>query len=335
MKRVLAIASLAIMILPALLLFPVHAQVPAAVNIQGFAFNPTPLNITTGTQVTWTNMDNAPHTATSSTGAPASFNSGSLGNGQSYSFTFTTPGTYSYICTIHPSMTAQVVVSAAAQATATPAATGTPAPPTATSTPAPTATPAPVPDLALFGYPTLGGTQTLAANAGGVITAGSQSATVAANSYTVPVKFDLLVGDNANWQRILNNPAETVIATFAFRVTDTTNGQLLSRGASGALYKLTDPRVNANTSIYLTTAANPSVVTKLAATGNTVEGQTISRTFGSNAVGWFVTVPTAQTPATGDSVLSTNQLLAMMAGGVVFLTLGWFAIRKSRFSSGA
>ena len=132
MKRVLAIASLAIMLLPALLLFPVHAQAPATVNIQGSAFNPTPLNIASGTRVTWTNMDNAPHTATSSAGAPASFNSGGLGNGQSYSFTFTTPGTYNYICSIHPSMQGQVVVSGAAQPTAVP-----------TNPPAPTATTAP------------------------------------------------------------------------------------------------------------------------------------------------------------------------------------------------
>ncbi len=321
MKRVLAIASLAIMLLPALFLFPVQAQAPtAAVNIQGFAFSPTPLNITTGTSVTWTNRDSTTHTATSSSGAPVSFDSGGLGNGQSFSFTFNTAGTYNYICSIHPSMTASVVVSAAAQATSTAVATGTPAP---------------GPDLALFGYPTVGGTQTLAANAAGVVTAGAQSATIAANSYAVPVKFDLLVGDNANWQRILNNPAETVIATFAFRVTNTTTGQLISRGASGALYKLTDPRVNANTNIYVTTAANPAVATKLAATGNTIDGTTISRSFGSNAVGWFVTIPAAQTPPTGDSVLSTTQLLAMMAGGMVLLTLGWFAIRRGKHTSGA
>ncbi len=333
MKRVLAIASLAIMILPALLLFPVHAQAPAAVNIQGFAFSPSPLNITSGTNVTWTNRDAAPHTASSSAGAPNAFDSSTLGNGQSFSFTFNTPGTYNYICNIHPSMTASVVVSAAAQPTAaptvavtgTPAATATPAP---TVAPSPTPTPAPGPDLALFGYPTIGGTQTLVANAAGVVTAGPQSATIAANSYSVPVKFDLLVGDNANWQRLLNNPAETVIATFAYRVTNTANGQLIARGNTGALYKLTDPRVNANTSIYVTTAANPAGITKLAATGNTLDGTTISRSFGSNAVGWFVTIPAAQVPPTGDVMLSTTQLLAMIAGGMALMAIGWFAIRK-------
>ena len=84
-----------------------------AVTIADFAFSPPMLTITAGDTVTWTNEDPVIHTATSATGA---FDSGDLAQGASFSFTFTTPGTYAYVCTPHPDMTGQIVVQAAAPA---------------------------------------------------------------------------------------------------------------------------------------------------------------------------------------------------------------------------
>ena len=76
--------------------------------------------------MTWVNDDQAPHTATANDGA---FDSGTLQPGQSFSFTFTQPGTtYAYYCAIHPSMTGTVTVTgggtAAAQAGGTTAQAG-------------------------------------------------------------------------------------------------------------------------------------------------------------------------------------------------------------------
>ena len=97
-----------------------------AVAIADFAFSPATLTITAGDTVTWTNEDQIEHTATSTTGA---FDSDLLGQGESYSFTFMTPGTYAYLCTPHPTMTGQIVVQAAAPApTAAPSAAGGPVP---------------------------------------------------------------------------------------------------------------------------------------------------------------------------------------------------------------
>jgi plastocyanin len=84
-----------------------------AVTISDFAFSPATLTITSGDTVTWTNDDPIVHTATSATRA---FDSGDLAEGDSYSVTFTTPGTYDYVCTPHPTMTGQIVVQAAATA---------------------------------------------------------------------------------------------------------------------------------------------------------------------------------------------------------------------------
>jgi len=82
----------------------------AAVTIQNSAFSPTTLTVKVGTTVTWTNADLASHTVTSDSGSELS--SGNIGNGQSYSHTFNTVGTFHYHCSIHTSMTATVVVTA-------------------------------------------------------------------------------------------------------------------------------------------------------------------------------------------------------------------------------
>jgi plastocyanin len=78
-----------------------------AVEIKGFAFNPATITVPAGTTVTWTNQDAAPHTATAD---DKSFDTGRLDQGQSGSFTFDTPGTYTYTCTFHPNMKGTVVV---------------------------------------------------------------------------------------------------------------------------------------------------------------------------------------------------------------------------------
>jgi amicyanin len=81
-----------------------------AISIKNFAFSPATLTVKTGTTVTWTNDDSAPHTVVSDDGAPVAFTSPSLATGASYPFTFTQAGTYAYHCSIHPSMKGTVVV---------------------------------------------------------------------------------------------------------------------------------------------------------------------------------------------------------------------------------
>lgn len=82
-----------------------------AVTVKNFTYMSANLTINVGDTVTWTNTDSAPHTATSD--SPL-FDTGTLTTGQSASFTFTTPGTFPYHCTIHPFMTASVTVNGSA-----------------------------------------------------------------------------------------------------------------------------------------------------------------------------------------------------------------------------
>ncbi len=82
-------------------------------------FSPNPLTVAPGTTVTWKNTDTVSHYVTS--GVPTDnttglvFDSGNLIKpGGTYVFTFANAGTFDYFCTVHPWMTAQVIVSAGA-----------------------------------------------------------------------------------------------------------------------------------------------------------------------------------------------------------------------------
>jgi plastocyanin len=83
-----------------------------SIAIKNFAFDPSPLTVKTGAVVTWVNQDTAPHAIVSDTGSPSAFASDSLSTGASYKFTFTQAGTYTYHCSIHPSMKGTVIVQA-------------------------------------------------------------------------------------------------------------------------------------------------------------------------------------------------------------------------------
>jgi len=87
-----------------------HAAEPTPapeVVIEHNHFSPATLTVPAGTTVTWVNRDDDTHTVTSSAKA---FGSGGLDPAEVYRFTFSAPGTYAYYCTLHPTMTATVVV---------------------------------------------------------------------------------------------------------------------------------------------------------------------------------------------------------------------------------
>lgn len=77
------------------------------VTIQNNAFNPSSLNVTAGTTVTWINRDNVTQNVVSDSGL---FDSGNLTNGMSYNYTFNQTGTYPYHSSISPSMKGTIVV---------------------------------------------------------------------------------------------------------------------------------------------------------------------------------------------------------------------------------
>jgi plastocyanin len=83
------------------------------VTVKLFQFQPQTIEVPTGTKVVWANGDDTVHEPTS--GAPGAiqptFDVTLEGQGATGSFTFDQPGTYSYFCQLHTSMTGTVVVS--------------------------------------------------------------------------------------------------------------------------------------------------------------------------------------------------------------------------------
>ena len=78
-----------------------------AVRVANFTFSPTPVTITAGSGVTWTNQDAAQHSIASDTNL---FQSAALDTGTQFSQTLNTPGTYKYHCGIHPGMKGTIIV---------------------------------------------------------------------------------------------------------------------------------------------------------------------------------------------------------------------------------
>src|SRR5262249_14321979 len=102
-----AAALLAGVVTGAVASYAVVAAEEATATIDNFTFAPARLTVKAGTTVTWRNEDDIPHTVTASSRL---FKSKALDTDDSFSFTFTEPGTYEYFCSLHPRMTATVVV---------------------------------------------------------------------------------------------------------------------------------------------------------------------------------------------------------------------------------
>lgn len=122
---------------------PASAQAEVTVDMPNFDFVPATITVPVGTKVTWTHSQmGVPHDVTSDTGVFSSPRRMMMG--QTFSYTFTEPGTYPYTCTIHSMrqkgtivVVAQTAGTVAPAGTARPAATGTGG---GAAAPAPTAT---------------------------------------------------------------------------------------------------------------------------------------------------------------------------------------------------
>lgn len=93
---------------------PAAKSEPAAgsVDIKTFMFQPDPVRVKAGTEVTWTNTDDILHTVTSGKrGKTTGEFDKKVNLNDKFSYTFDKPGTYPYVCTIHMGMDGTVIVS--------------------------------------------------------------------------------------------------------------------------------------------------------------------------------------------------------------------------------
>ena len=77
------------------------------IHMIGSMFTPANVQVKVGTTVTWINQDSVPHSVTFKNGMK---DSGTFAQGQSFHYTFTRVGTFTYYCTVHSEMFAQVIV---------------------------------------------------------------------------------------------------------------------------------------------------------------------------------------------------------------------------------
>jgi plastocyanin len=77
------------------------------VDIENYTFKPMVVNVVAGTTVTWVNHDVVPHDVASK---EADFKSDLFAQDERFSFKFTKPGVFPYLCATHPKMTGTVVV---------------------------------------------------------------------------------------------------------------------------------------------------------------------------------------------------------------------------------
>ena len=127
-RRIVSLAAVTMLVLHALVAVGPTPARAATHNVEigdGF-FAPATLTVAVGDTVTWTNVDDSPHTVSAGT-----FDSGNLDEGQTFSFTFTEAGTFDYVCSYHDEMTASITVTGPAAAAASNPAPSDPAAPAA------------------------------------------------------------------------------------------------------------------------------------------------------------------------------------------------------------
>ena len=99
----IAVLALAMTQLPAM----AGSAASGQILIKDFMFTPISLKVKAGSTVTWANKDDEPHTVISDAGL---FRSGALDTGDTFTYKFDKPGTYHFVCSIHPRMVGSIIV---------------------------------------------------------------------------------------------------------------------------------------------------------------------------------------------------------------------------------
>jgi plastocyanin len=96
-------------LLLACLLLPAAARSDggSTITIDNFTFSPPRLAVSKGTEVTWANQDDIPHTIVLTT---IGVRSKAIDTDKTFTYRFDKAGTFAYVCGLHPQMHGQVVV---------------------------------------------------------------------------------------------------------------------------------------------------------------------------------------------------------------------------------
>jgi hypothetical protein len=192
-----------------------------------------------------------------------------------------------------------------------------------------------VPDMTQFGFPQVTGTVNFTPGQATTLTAGNQKLDIPADLLTMPVKFEFLEGDPAFFAQNLtgDDQGKQVLATFAFRVTDPATGQLVGKFDKPVVWSVTGSAIDSESEVYNVSATTPPKITENSTPG-TLQGNTLTHSFGGAGVGWIVLGPPAAPapagmPTTGAGIFNGVDgilPLALLAGALVLA--GGLALRR-------
>jgi D-xylose transport system substrate-binding protein len=162
----------------------------------------------------------------------------------------------------------------------------------------PSAPAAAVPDFSKLGFPTMAASQDITPGTATTIKAGPFTFDVPADAFDVPVKFEVLTGDLANF--LSNTPqGEMPVLGFAFRVTNSQTGELIGKFNNPVMFAASAPSIVDKSMYYNISTdgmytANP--------TGMQVTAGELTHPIAGAGVGWVITSP-APAPASGKIAL--------------------------------
>jgi hypothetical protein len=128
-------------------------------------------------------------------------------------------------------------------------------------------------------------------------TYGYATYTIPAGAFTVPVKFEILAAANSAWDKQVPKD-ESVVANFAYRVTDMKTGKPIEKFDKPILYSVDDSMITTNSVYWATTPTSP-VQFKNVNAGSKISGNTLEHETPVTIVGWVITTPKSDLQAMG------------------------------------
>ncbi len=134
---------------------------------------------------------------------------------------------------------------------------------------------------------------------------GEMTVYIPVNSFTDPVRFQLLASSNARWDGMVKS-GEKVVANFAYRVLDLKTDQLVAKFAGPVQYTVSDSMIDKNSIYWAVKPGSPPTLIN-ANKASTIHGSVLSHGTPVSTVGWIITTPSADLAnMSGSSSMGSN-----------------------------
>lgn len=143
------------------------------------------------------------------------------------------------------------------------------------------------PNMTQFGFPNVLAKATVNVGHAESLKSGDITINIPANAFSVNVNFELLGGNNGTFQPLLSNKSKEIVDNFAFKVTNLSNGQIISTFNAPVIASITNPKINSTSEYMNTTPTKPIHLTNNPK-APTITGDTLTHPNPISSVGWVV-----------------------------------------------